>query len=100
MATAANLKQQAHEMIERMAPSQVSAVVALLEVMLDPFSRALANAPMEDELVGDDEAHTVAASHQWLQHQAAIPNREVLAEFGLSEEDFERMAQTPLPAER
>lgn len=30
-------KELAHELIERMAPSQVSAVVGLLETMLDPF---------------------------------------------------------------
>jgi hypothetical protein len=37
MASAAtNPKQQAHELIDRMAPGQVSAVVQLLEVMLDP----------------------------------------------------------------
>jgi hypothetical protein len=41
----ANEKHQAHELIERLAPSQVSAVVGLLEAMLDPVSRAIANAP-------------------------------------------------------
>jgi len=29
-------KQQAHELIDSMAPGQVSAVVGLLKVMLDP----------------------------------------------------------------
>jgi len=42
-------KRQAHELIERLAPSQVSAVVGLLEAMLDPVSRAMANAPVDDE---------------------------------------------------
>jgi len=36
-------REQAHELIDRMAPSQVSAVVGLLETMLDPVSRAIAN---------------------------------------------------------
>jgi hypothetical protein len=39
---ATNPKQHAHELIDRMAPGQVSAVVGLLEIMLDPFARALA----------------------------------------------------------
>ena len=39
-------KQQAHELIERLPPTQLSAVVGLLEAVLDPLSRALANAPM------------------------------------------------------
>ena len=46
-----NEKQQAHELIERLPPTQLSAVVGLLEAMLDPFTRALANAPIEDEPV-------------------------------------------------
>jgi len=100
MATAVSVKQQAHELIDRLPAGQVSAVVTLLEAMLDPFSPALANAPVEDELAGEEEAATVTASREWLQTHSAIANREVLAEFGLSEEDFERRGQTPLPADR
>jgi hypothetical protein len=45
-----NEKQQAHELIERLAPSQVSAVVGLLQAMLDPVARAIANAPSTTNL--------------------------------------------------
>jgi len=100
MATVGDVRSQAHAMIDRMAPRQVSAVVTLLEAMLDPLSRALANAPREDEAVGDEETAAVAASRVWLREHEPISNREMLAEFGLSEEDFERMGQTPLPADR
>jgi hypothetical protein len=31
-------KQHAHELIDRMAPGQVAAVVSLLEIMLDPLA--------------------------------------------------------------
>ena len=37
-------KEQLHELVERLAPSQVHAVRGLLRVMLDPVSRAIANA--------------------------------------------------------
>jgi hypothetical protein len=57
---AANPKKQAHELIDRMAPSQVSAVVGLLKIMLDPVSVALANAPYDDEPVSEDEAREIA----------------------------------------
>lgn len=33
-----NEKQQTHNLIERLAPSQISAVVHLLEVMTDPVA--------------------------------------------------------------
>jgi len=100
MATAADVKLQAHAMIDRMAPKQVSAVVTLLEAMLDPVSRALANAPVEDSTASEEEALAAAASHEWLRDHDPISNREMLAEFGLNEEEFERMGQTPLSAER
>jgi len=44
-----NEKQHAHELIDRLGPTEVSAVVGLLEVMLDPVSRAIANAQVDDE---------------------------------------------------
>jgi hypothetical protein len=88
---ATSTKEHAHELIDRLAPGQISAVVGLLEIMLDPFARALANAPYDDEPVSEEEALEIAA-----ERGAAIPNEEVLADFGLTAEDFERMGRTPL----
>ena len=83
-------RRQAHELIDRMAPSQVSAVVGLLETMLDPVSRAIANAPFDDEPETDEERKYVAASEAWLEAHPgqAIPHEEVLSEFGLSADDL------------
>jgi hypothetical protein len=88
---ATTTKEHAHQLIDRMAPGQVSVVVGLLEIMLDPFARALANAPYDDEPVSEEEAREIAADRG-----AGIPNEEVLADFGLTAEDFERMGRTPL----
>jgi hypothetical protein len=96
VSAATNPKQQAHELIDRMAVSQVSAVVGLLETMLDPVSLTIANAPYEDEEISVEETLAVAASKEWLKTNKGIPNEEVLAEFGLTTEDFERMGRTPL----
>ena len=41
----ADTKEHAHELIDRLPPTQLSAVVGLLEAILDPVSRSLANAP-------------------------------------------------------
>jgi hypothetical protein len=92
----ANEKQQAHELIERLAPSQISAIVHLLEVMIDPMARSLANAPVDDEPVSEEEAREIAAARASLDRGEGIPHEKVLAEFGLSLEDFERMGRTPL----
>ena len=89
-------KQQAHDLIERLAPSQISAVVHLLAVMTDPVARSLANAPVDDEPVTEEEAREIAAARASLDRGEGIPHEKVLAEFGLTLEDFERMGRTPL----
>ena len=91
--------QQAHAYLDRLPPEQLSAVRGLLETMLDPLSRALANAPAEDEEISEEEERAVSGSREWLKHNKPIPHEEVLAEFGLTMEDFERMGRTPLPEE-
>jgi len=88
----ASEKHQAHELIERLAPTQVSAVVGLLEAMLDPVSRAIANAPMDDELETEEERKAVADSKAWFDQRRGqgISHEEVLADFGLTPDDFKR----------
>jgi hypothetical protein len=94
--TATNPKQQALEVINRLSTGQVSAVVGLLEAMLYPVSIALANAPYDDEPVSAEEAREIAEARASLARGEGIPHEEVLREFGLSPEDFERMGRTPL----
>src|ERR1035441_1956647 len=92
-------RHQAHAYLDRLPPEQLTAVRGLLETMLDPVSRAIANAPIEDEEIGVEEERAVAGARAWLKHNQPIPHEEVLAEFGLTLEDFERMGRTPLPPE-
>ena len=77
-------KQQAHELIERLGPNQVSVVVGLLEALLDPVSRAIANAPVDDEPESAQERRDVEESKAWFDKQRGqgIPHEEVLAGFG------------------
>jgi len=63
--------------------------------MLDPVSRLLANAPLEDEEISEDEECAVAEAREWLKHNKPIAHKEVFAALGLSPADFERMGQTP-----
>jgi hypothetical protein len=46
-----------------------------------------------------EEERAAAESREWLTHNQPIPNGEVLAEFGLTVDDFERTGRTPLPPE-
>lgn len=90
-------RERAHAYLDRLPPAQLSAVRGLLETMLDPVSRALANAPLEDEEISEEEERAVAEAREWLKHNKPIPHEQVLAELGLTLADFERMGNTPLP---
>lgn len=82
-----NEKQHAHELIDRMAPSQVAAVVGLLEVMLDPLAHTLASAPYDDEPVSAEEAREVEEAKASFARGEGISHHEVLAEFGIIPEE-------------
>jgi hypothetical protein len=84
MGTTTDTKQQAHNLIERLSPGQVSAVVGLLEAMLDPVSAALAGAPFDDEPVSEEEARDIAEARAAYARGEVTPQDKVLAELGLS----------------
>ena len=82
-------KEHAHELIERLPVDQISTVVRFMEFMLlDPVSRSMATAPMDDEPITEDEIRAIEASKEWFRHNQGISHEEVLAEFGLRPEDF------------
>src|ERR1017187_2016901 len=70
-------RQKAHAYLDHLPPEQLSAVRGLLETMLDPVSRALANAPLEDEEISAEEEHGAAEAREWLKHNKAIPHEDV-----------------------
>ncbi len=59
-----NEKRRAHELIDRLEPKQASAVVGLLESILDRVSRAIANAPIDDEPVTAEEHASLEESRE------------------------------------
>jgi hypothetical protein len=83
-----NEKRQAHELIDRLPPTQLSAVVVLLEAMLDPFARALANAPIDDEPVTVEEEKELSEAREWSKHNKSIPHEQVLADLGITQEEI------------
>jgi hypothetical protein len=78
-------KKQAHELIDRLDPAQVSAVVPLLQFMLmDPVSRSLATAPVEQEPVSPEEAAALDEARAALDRGERISHEDILREFGLT----------------
>ncbi len=82
-------KQQAHVMLDLLGPEKISAVVGLLEVMLDPVARAIANAPIDDEPVTEEEERSLVEAREWLKHNKGIPHEQVLAELGITQEEID-----------
>jgi len=84
----ADTKEHAHELIERLPPGQLAAVVGLLEAILDPVPRATVTGkgPIDDESKSEQERRDVAASKAWLERSGGpgISHDEVLAHFGLT----------------
>jgi len=79
-------KQHAHQLLDQLDPSQLEAVVRLLEVMTDPEAASIRNAPIDDEPVTEEEERAVAASKEWFKNNRGIPMAEVAAELGLTME--------------
>lgn len=69
-------------------------VHGMLEAMLEPRSSPLDTIPLEDEEISAGEERAVASALEWRKSNEPIPMEEVLADFGLTMADFERMGQT------
>ncbi len=82
-------KEHAHELIERLPPIQLAAVVGLLEAMLDPVSRAIAQAPVDDALVTAEGERALAEAQEWRKHSQSIPHEQVLAEIGITQGEID-----------
>jgi hypothetical protein len=78
-------RQQAHELLDRLGPAQFDAVVKLLEVMVEPLSRSLALAPVEEEEITPETAAALDCARASLARGEGIPHDEILREFGLSQ---------------
>ena len=87
-------KHQAHVMLDLLGPEKISAVVCLLEVLLDPVARAIANAPVDDEPVTEEEERALAEAREWLKHNKGIPHEQVLAELGITQEEIDNYRES------
>lgn len=86
-------KERAYELIDRLPATQLSAVVSLLEAILDPVSRAIANAPTEEEELTVEAAAALDQARDWLKHNQGLPHEHVLAELGITQDEIERFKE-------
>jgi hypothetical protein len=78
-------RKHAHELIDRLAETQLSALVGLLETIVDPVAAALRNARIDDEPETEKENQAVADAHGWLNRNGGkgIPHGEAMRRLGL-----------------
>ena len=68
-------KQHAHRLLDELAPSQLEAVVRLLEVMVES----------DEEPLTEEDRRAIAASREWFEkNPEGIPFEKVVEECGLS----------------
>ena len=78
-------REHAHQLIDRLPETQLSALVGLLETIVDPVRAALRNAPVDDEPESEGERQAVAEARDWLKRNGGkgIPHEEAMRKLGL-----------------
>jgi hypothetical protein len=77
-------RQQAHALLDMLPAEKLNAVRTLLEVMVEPLSRSLALAPVEEEEITPETAAALDRARASLARGEGIPHDEVRREFGLT----------------
>ena len=77
-------RQQAHALLDMLPDEKLTAVRGLLEVMVEPLSRSLALAPVEDEEITPETAAALDSARVSLDRGEGIAHEEILREFGLT----------------
>lgn len=83
-------REQAHAYLDHLPGEQVSAICALLEAMLDPVSRHLANAPIDDSPLSEEDQLCIEGSRRWRQYEQDVPLDQVANALDCSLEEAEK----------
>lgn len=79
-------RQLAHDLIDRLPETQLSALVRYLKEIIDPVPSALNNAPIDDEPESNDEWRAVEESRRWLDNNQGrgVPHDEAMRHLDLT----------------
>jgi hypothetical protein len=78
-----DLKEHAHTLLDLLPPEKLTAVVGLLEVMVEPLARSLASAPVEEEDLTPEAVAALDRARASLARGEGIPHEHLRREFGL-----------------
>jgi hypothetical protein len=91
-------RHQAHILLNAVPDETIPKIRSLLASIVDPLAVALANAPLDEEPLTEEEEQALAEARESFTGSEDIPHEQILKEFGLTWEDWDRMGQTPLDA--
>ena len=75
-------KEHAHALLDMLPEEKLTAVVGLLEVMVEPLARSLASAPVEEEEITPETAAALERARASLARGEGIPHEDIRREFG------------------
>jgi hypothetical protein len=76
-------REQAHALLDLLPVEKLAAVRSLLAVMVEPLSRALASAPVENEEITAETAAALDRARASLARGEVISHEDIRREFGL-----------------
>ena len=79
----AEQRQQAHLLLDGLPEDKLFAVRNLLELLVEPLSRSLANAPVEEEELTPETMAALHRASDSLERGESVSHEEMLREFGL-----------------
>ena len=80
-------RRQAHALLDMLPAAKLGAVRSLLEVMIED----------DDEEVSEEDRAAIQAGLDSLDRNGGVPMEDVLADFGLTMAEFEKLAAAPDP---
>ena len=78
----AKQRKQAHSLLDGLPEEKLFAVCNLLELLVEPLSRSLANAPVEDEELTPETMAALNRASDSLDRGESVSHEEILREFG------------------
>jgi hypothetical protein len=77
-------RKEAHALLDLLSAEKLNAVRSLLEVMVEPLTRSLALAPVEEDEITSETAAALDRARASLARGEGVPHEQVLREFGLT----------------
>jgi hypothetical protein len=75
-------REAAHALLDMLPVEKLIAVRSLPEVMVEPLSRSLASAPLEEEEITPETAAAIDRARASLARGEGIPHKDIRREFG------------------